>query len=602
MNTSLKAVLILAAFTMRLSLYAQEVSQFSTKDIESVLDETNKNGGCAFFDFSLDNVVVTNPNCAGETNGMVCVDLSSITPVDTYTIVWSGPDGHPQDGSMDQCIDGLGASTWTVAIFNSAFQGCGALVEVIEPAVMTVLDWGIPGVTLIPPSCFGNCDGKVNPLVFGGPGDGNGPFEYLYSSGETSQSAELLCDPFTLTLTDSNGCVRAIPYDFEDGPEEIVADSLVTNTCFGEQNGSIDITVSGGQPFTMGNAYMYSWTSGGVPISIEEDVSGLAAGIYTVQITDASPCTITREFIIEESTPIEINPTISPLLCYGDNNAQIDPNATGGEGTLTYGWSGPGVNPTNEVQTNLPAGDFELVTTDSLGCFRTDNFMVIAPDSIAIVGTTMDVSCFGENDGSIILDVTGGSGTYINSQWDTPACYTGVTTEMDIDQLCSGIYDVIVTDSDNCQMLAAFEINEPEEINIALTKQDVTCFGAADGTINTVITGGISPPNIPTWNGGALVDLEQLDLTDLPPATYTITYLDDNNCPATASITIFEDDQLTVEETIEDASCGNETDGSIALVISGGVQPYNIVWLNEGVEIATNVSLLENLGAGTYNR
>lgn len=551
--------------------------------------EASKNGGCAFFEAE---IIITQPSCNGVEDGRLCIDPDSITGgVGPYEFLWFGDFlGDP----TAECINNLSAGSFNCIITDVGQGGvlCNFQASVVEPFAIVVLDWNE-----VPNSCFGICDGQAAPFVIGGAGG----FTFQYDSGEITPEATNLCNPFQVTITDQDGCTADTIFHFNDAAQEILVDSIIVNTCFGESSGSIDITVSGGNPIP-GPGYTYSWTSPvpGFTDTTSQNIENLSVGSYTVVVSDNSPCSISKTYVIQELMEILINPTMDPIECYGENEGGITLNTSGGVSPYSFVWTGPNVSTNSENQSNIPAGDYNVIITDSIGCFIEEDFVFIAPDSILIEGLVSELNCFADNDGSIVLTVSGGTQPYINYQWDSPACYTGPTNQADISNLCAGNYEITVTDTDNCSISETFELIEPSAISLDLDKVDVSCFGQDDGSIDLTITGGAQPTTVPVWSPLPFTVVGD-GIQDLDPNIYTVDYTDNNGCVESASIEVLEDTEIVVNEVINNASCENETDGSITVTITGGVEPYgSIIWQNDLNVTIGNSTLLDDIGAGDY--
>ena len=156
--------------------------------------------------------------------------------------------------------------------------------------------------------CYGESNGSIDITVLGG----IAPLTYLWSSGETTEDITgLAMGTYNIVVTDSIGCSDSVSVDITQ-PEELAISETHTNIGLGETNtGTIDITVSGGtQP------YSYLWNNG----ATTEDLSNLAAGDYTLTVTDANGCTaITSITITEESATYSMDcPGDIIVGCYTD--------------------------------------------------------------------------------------------------------------------------------------------------------------------------------------------------------------------------------------------------------------------------------------------
>jgi hypothetical protein len=181
-----------------------------------------------------------------------------------------------------------------------------------------------PGIGLIafpqPVSCYEGSDGAINISVMGG----IPPYTYSWSNGASTRDISGLTEGmYYVTVTDSIGCTE---FDsvYVPQPERIVITEIHQNVLLpGGTNGWIDITVSGGTPYASDPFYTYSWKDSlGFEIATTEDVSGLSAGLYTVEVTDANACVETLDVWIIEPLQFPVFGIVCPppiiLECYAE--------------------------------------------------------------------------------------------------------------------------------------------------------------------------------------------------------------------------------------------------------------------------------------------
>ena len=240
---------------------------------------------------------------------------------------------------------------------------------------------------------------------------------------------------YTVTVTDANGCDDTASFTIGE-PTTLVIDVAGTLTedadCNGALTGSIDLAVSGGTlPYT------YAWSNS----ASTEDISNLAAGTYTVTVTDANGCEDTASFTIGEPTTlvIDVAGTLTEDAdCNGALTGSIDLAVSGGTLPYTYAWSN---SASTEDISNLAAGTYTVTVTDANGCEDTASFTIGEPTTLVIdvAGTlTEDADCNGALTGSIDLSVSGGTLPY------TYAWSNSASTE-DISNLAAGTTPVTVT-------------------------------------------------------------------------------------------------------------------------------------------------------------
>lgn len=447
-------------------------------------------------------------------------------------------------------------------------------------------------------SCFGIHNGSIQTAIEGGiPFSTGDPYIVSwtgpsFTSHDTSIN-NLFPGIYTLTITDNGGIPFTDSYTISE-PSEI---SLTKNidksiSCFGAADGKIDISVSGGTP-----PYQYTWTKDGVAFTPtnNESLSGLEHGEYLVSVTDQNGCgPKTSAFVINEPTLLQIIQTgQTNLLCYGDSVGTISVDIKGGTPIekspgvfdYNYSWSGPnGYTNTNKNLTNLVAGLYTLTTTDNNGCTQNLVVNITQPDEVSVKTTVTPVTCFGANDATIKLDISGGVPPY-QIQWSNFGKGTF------LDNLSPGDYTITVVDANACQKTV--NINIPEaQFYIEPTTKNVSCFGAHNGSISLNVHGGVAPINL-VWLDNATAGSTR---NNLAPGTYTAILSDASSCSFTEKFTIIEPLELKLSADIKNAfDCNNPNSGSISLVVSGGSQPYSYTWSN-----GATTKDLSNIPAGTY--
>ena len=418
-------------------------------------------------------------------------------------------------------------------------------------------------------SCFGGSDCNIQVFASGG----TAPYSFSWNTGSsTSNIAGLGVGTYQVTVTDANGCQYAESYSIQM-PDALIASGTVTNiNCNGELNGAIDLVVSGGSlPYT------FNWSNG----ATTEDLSSIAAGNYSVTITDNSGCILTRNFTVNQPLPITVNETVSDVLCFGDGDGSIDLTVSGGTAPYTYSWSN---GETTQDIFNLSGGTYEVTITDGNACQTTLSYVVNEPSAaLAITGSITDELCNGDNQGALDITVSGGTAPY-SYQWNT-----GQGAE-DIGGLKQGGYQLTVTDANGCTISESFSVSGPDVLAVSAVTSNISCQGGNDGAIDLTISGGTGPYTY-LWNTGETTE----DLSSLTASNYSVTITDSNGCSAAANYTLTQSAAISVMENIGNIACFGDGDGSIDLTVSGGTAPYTYSWSN-----GETTQDIFNLNGGTY--
>lgn len=515
-------------------------------------DPLARSGGCPFFTLTPNP---TSPTCNGFNNGVASVVVSD--GIGPFTFAWVG-------GPSTQTWNNVGAGTYTVIVFDQGQGGapCNIDVFVNEPGPLSVF-----GMNATAPTCFGACNGQAAPIVIGGAGG----YSYAWDSGETGFTANQLCNPFTLTVTDANGCVLDTTYTFTAEPDEIlIAGDTTDITCAGETDGAISLTVEGGVP-----DYTFSWSGPGGFSSSNQNIEGLTPGQYTVTVTDINGCESNATFQITEPELLEVQAEVVNNPCALDSLGAINLTATGGVPDYIFEWSGPG-GFTSSVSniSGLGTGTYNLTLTDANGCEINESYSIDAPPAINIDFFVDQVSCFGQSDGAINAQLSGGAGSF-SLGWSGPNGFTSAS--QNISGLAPGEYTLIATDSSGCSTSETVLLDEPLEVIINAEIIDITCNGVNDGSISVEVEGG-TPEYTFAWSGPSGYNSASQNVFNLPPGEYTLVVTDGNDCESEVSFTVNEPDLIVISADITDNFCAGQEVGAIDLSISGGTPPYTYQW------------------------
>lgn len=505
--------------------------------------------------------------CNGESSGAINLDFAG--GQSPYTYDWTGT---AFDGIEDPTNVPAGIYDVTVTDINN----CELItsVTVTEPAELTAV------ATTTDVLCNGDNSGTATINPSGGT-VGNG-YTYLWCDGQTTQTA-INCPAgvCSVTVTDDNGCTFITDVTVNEPTALTASVSTVTAAdCNGTATGSIDLTTSGGT-----GAYTYAWTGGADPVANPQN---LAAGSYEVTITDANGCEeVLSSIVVQEPAVISITDAISDDPDCSINNGSISITATGGNGGFTYAWTG-GAAPVSNPS-NLGPGTYDLIITDALGCTKDTSITLVTPDGPVLDDiSAIDVACNGESTGAVNVDFTGGQAPY-DFDWPGTA-YDGLE---DLTNVPAGLYEVTITDDNNCSTIASVMVNEPLALDATTSAVDVLCNGTNTGTASVTASGGASGYTY-LWCDGQTTDVA----TNLPQGMCSVTVTDANNCTFVADVMVNEPPVLSASlNTVNPATCNGTATGSIDLTVGGGAGTYTYAWTGG----ADPVSNPQNLPAGFYD-
>ncbi|MDX1407971.1 MAG: gliding motility-associated C-terminal domain-containing protein, partial [Saprospiraceae bacterium] len=274
--------------------------------------------------------------------------------------------------------------------------------------------------------------------------------------------------------------------------------------------------------------------------------SALCGGFQTVTISQDNLCYFTDSVMIPSPAPIQLDTAnISPVSCYGENDATIALVASGGTGVLGYDW-GPSLPP-GPIQFQLFAGTYPVTITDANGCTLVDSVVVTQPDSlIAMIDSsaTLPVSCVGQNSGQITVTQTGGRPGY-SYTWSPAVSTSAVATGLD-----AGSYFITVTDNAGCTDSVSFTLTgSPPVIGYVPPVPAPACFGEQSLITVDSATGGVGGFTF-SINGGQQYPLDTA--IAVSPGAYFVIVQDSLGCNDTTSIIIDNPEPLNLEVIPED--------------------------------------------------
>jgi len=281
--------------------------------------------------------------------------------------------------------------------------------------------------------------------------------------------------------------------------------------------------------------------------------------------------------------PITNNPSIANLTCYQSADGFIANAVSGGTAPYSYVWN---TGQSSSVISNLQAGNYSVTITDALLCEITENFLLVQPIQLVLNVNSTDETSYQSADGTVSVTVTGGTPPYTYS-WSNGAAGSSQNG------LSAGIYNVVVTDYNNCTASATATVDGIicNSLQVGVTQKDVDCYGNNNGNlyINSIQNGN-APYNI-LWSTGATGTAAN----NLSPGTYIVDITDNSGCTHQENYTISGPNAALSASTIITGSSSNSSyDGAIDLTVQGGSPPFTYYWSN-GSTIEDPANLLAGL-------
>ena len=450
--------------------------------------------------------VVDNIDCFGGSTGSI--DLTVSGGFANYTYLWS-------DNSINEDIYNLSAGSVTCTIND--YLGCENIVS-FNLTQETQLS-SIPAVNGV--SCYGGSDGNASLLISGGVS----AYNIDWNNADENNLEE---GYYPYEITDANGCT------FNDTVYISQEDSLILDIitidlqCNGDPTGKIDaIVLSGGV-----NPYTYSWFGPNNFTANQYIINNLYAGLYTLTVSDANSCDV--EFQITLSQPTAVSQDIDfefsnystyGISCMNGSDGWINATPTGGFIPYNFNWSGPnGFNSTNQNISNLSEGMYNVTITNGLDCDEQFSFPMNDPiDALGGVVNSLydyngyDVSCYGFNDGGIIVEANGGVFPY-TYVWDN------VQTLNPLPFQEAGMHLLTMYDNNGCEWESFIVLDQPDQIIWTIEMFTDTCERAV-GAIKIEVEGGVLPYNY-LWNDGQTT----FEANQILEGEYNIQVIDQNGC------------------------------------------------------------------------
>lgn len=506
---------------------------------------TDSKGCSTFEDFTIEDsepieATLIGPSNAfcGEDNGSFALNVTNgVAPI-AYDI-GNGRTSDPNFGD-------LAAGTYEVTITDG--QNCSTTVTAIVESSS-----GINFSIRKEDDFCGNGEGSITVVPTGG----IAPYTYNIGEGEVNNNTfnNVFPGSYEITVTDASGCESIATTNITATSDLNVALLSKRKPTCNEDNGRIVVSAGSG-------VAPYTFDIGNGPVS-SQTFQNLAAGNYQVTIIDAVACEATVDIVLEvesEAPSAQITEVIA-ASCVG-NDGSFRVTATGGQSPYTYSiGQGAGTNP---LFSNLNAGSYEVVVTDSFGCSTTQQIEITGTDALtANVELLAQEDCNASN-ASFRVTVNGGNAPYRYTIGN------GIQGNNTFTNLSAGNYTVTITDARDCETTQNIQIESQNDLSATVNNEVEAACSEATGAFTVVPSGGTFPYRYNVGNGfTASPRFENLEA-----GNYDVTIEDTNGCRTEFRATVAGSDVPSATiSTQEDATCG-AANGQISFLAFGGQSPY----------------------------
>ena len=485
------------------------------------------------------SVTAVAARCHGEASGVAAVTTSG--GIGPYQYQWA-------NGQTTSVAAGLPAGFHGVTITDAV--GCAkatfALITQPPPLMLST--------TTVEPTCANRTDGSASVSAQGG----TGAFSYIWSTTplqHTATAVNLAAGTYTVTVGDQNSCTATATVTLQAPSPIAVALAVEDVRCHGQTSGTISATAQGGI-----GTLSYTWST--TPAQTTATAVQLAAGTYTVTVSDLNACSTTASATVTQPAPLALKLIPQPIRCFGESSGSLFTDASGGIGPYTYAWSS---GETTADLSQKAAGTYTLTLTDANGCTATAVASLEQPPALQWVAQQRDIACHGQLTGRLSISPIGGTPPY-TALWSGPGV-SGLTL-LTLDQLGPGQYALTLTDANGCTQTEAFVLTQPPApLTLTLIPTvDTLCAEQARQSVAAEAAGGM-PPYTYSWSTGGSTISSAL----LPPGSHTVTVSDANGCTTTAETQIAQLPVLSVQVSLEKVDCAHGGSAVVSGAFYGSV-------------------------------
>ena len=505
---------------------------------------------------------VTQPTCGQESGRIELIIEGGTTP---FSIEWN----IPGNGLIQE---NLGPGSYSVTVIDSVSCEVSGEVELFDigSEIIVLAD-------VVKASC-GLDDGSISLTITGGVEPYS--IEWTQLPGFTGTSIDSIsAGIYEVIISDAAGCVITENIILENDVDFDIT-AVVTEATCGLNDGAIDITITGGTGFYLVSWYVVGETD---PFDFEEDIDSLATGVYRIVIFEKDGCSDSLDVVVGNVVDFEVNAEIENPSC-GSNNGSITLTVEGGTGPFEFLWNDENETTTQNLE-NVPGGTYTVTVTDANGCVDIKIYTIEdGPGNVEVALSGIDASC-GLCNGSINLEIIEGELPF-TFNWSN-----GATTQ-NLTNVCTGEYIVNVIDANGCEASDTITIGGTEALTLSSTQENTLC-NLAEGSATVVVETGTAPFQF-LWNNDNADTTATIE--NLFAGSYTVTVTDSNNCEASLTVNIINENEPILTVVAVNPSCEDENSGSIDISFENAIEPVVVTFNGDTI----TEFQITGLSAGLY--
>ncbi|MFN0014872.1 MAG: choice-of-anchor L domain-containing protein [Saprospiraceae bacterium] len=508
-------------------------------------------------------VTPTSVKCNGQATGLATVSASG--GIGPYQYNWS-------TGQTGPIAVNLPAGSHLVTVTDAVGCAKTSFALIFQPPALTAI------TSSTNTTCANLNNGTASTIAQGGTGAKTVSWNTTPAQG-TPTIINLAPGTYTATITDANGCTLTQTATVTAAPAIILSTASTNAICFGTATGTATATATGGT-----GILTYKWSD---PLGqTTPTATNLAAGMYTVTVTDGNGCQAALSVTVGTQPPIVVVLNPDNVTCFNGDDGTIAAMPSGGTIPYNFKWSDPaGQTAINAV--NLLVGTFTVTVSDANSCTGTASATLTSPPDLVLFVTPTAAKCNGQASGAASVSATGGVGPY-QYAWSTGQ------TGPNVGNLPAGSHLVTVTDAVGCAKTSFALIFQPPALTATTSATNATCANLNNGTATTTAQGGTG---VKTFLWSTTPAQSTPTISNLGPGTYTVTITDANGCTLTQTATVTAPPAIVLSATRTNATCFGTPTGTATATASGGSGTLTFKWSDP---LGQTTPTATNLVAGTY--